>query len=201
MKNDVRLRIDAGAVSEGSGAGPLNSDAPTSDTRGAQAERLLRRHNEALVSYIYRWVRCRAEAHDIAQEAYVEVLGLSDSHIASHVRRRLYQTARRMAANAVRARIVRETRVEEVPLRASQDNQLTAEQMRIEYEAVKRAFRLLSPKMRMVIHLIKEDNMSYEQVAATMGIQRETVERLVERAMEYLLEVVHREKAGRRVTW
>jgi DNA-directed RNA polymerase specialized sigma24 family protein len=49
--------------------------------------------------------------------------------------------------------------------------------------------------MRLAVHLIKEDGLSYDEVAAQLEIKPNSVRRLVERAMEFLLEEVSKEKS------
>ena len=177
-----------------------DSDAPPeNENRIAAIQELIRQHNDALVNYISRRVHSRVDAHDIVQEAYVRVFGLSDPNVISHLRGYLYETARNIASNWIRSRITRETvisHIEELPLRVHQHDTLTPERIcvaRQELEAVKRAFQLLPPRTRMVIHLIKEDELSYDEVAAKLGIKTHSVRRLVERAMEFLLEAVSQE--------
>jgi DNA-directed RNA polymerase specialized sigma24 family protein len=65
-----------------------------------------------------------------------------------------------------------------------------------ELEAVKNAFRELSPMMRMSLHLIKEDGLSEAEVAERLGIAPRKVRRLIERAMEYMLEAVAKERSS-----
>jgi RNA polymerase sigma-70 factor (ECF subfamily) len=108
----------------------------------------------------------------------------------------LYRAAKNIALNWIRSRITREAFVNEESLRANQEDNRTPEEICIakeELEAVKCAFKQLPPRTRMVVHLIKEDGMSYDEVALKLGIKPSSVRRLVERAMEFLLEEVGRE--------
>jgi RNA polymerase sigma factor (sigma-70 family) len=178
-------------------SGPVADVEPlTSENKHAAVERLVHQHNDALVNYIYRWVRSRADARDIAQEAYARVFRINDPTVVSHLRGYLYKTAKNIASNWVRSRITREIFAKEESLRASQEDKRTPETIciaREELEAVRRTFGKLPPRTRMVIHLIKEDEMSYDEVARRLGIKASSVRRLVERAMEFLLEEVARE--------
>lgn len=64
----------------------------------------------------------------------------------------------------------------------------TTPSTRDEIEALKRAFLQLPPRVRLIFHLVREDGLDYEQVAARLGIAPELVETLLWRGMEYLLE-------------
>jgi len=185
------------AESEVNSIGLPASEPLTSENRRAAIARLVRQHNDKLVNYVYRWVRSRDDARDIAQEAYSRVFRLGETAVVSHLNGYLYKTAKNIASNWVRSRITRETYVELESHGASENDQRTPEQIclaREEYQAVKRAFEQLSPRMRLAVHLIKEDGLSYEDVAAQLEIKPNSVRRLVERAMEFLLEEVSKEK-------
>jgi RNA polymerase sigma factor (sigma-70 family) len=188
------------AASEVDSNGLSDSEPLTSENRHAAIARLVHQHNDELVNYVYRWVRSRDDARDIAQEAYARIFRLGDPTVVSHLRGYLYKTAKNIASNWVRSRITRETYVERESLSASEEDKRTPEQIclaREEFEAVKRAFKQLSPRMRLAVHLIKEDGLSYDEVAAQLEIKPNSVRRLVERAMEFLLEEVSKESLTR----
>jgi RNA polymerase sigma factor (sigma-70 family) len=188
-------------ASEVESNGLSDSGPPTIENRNAAIEELVRQHNDELVNYIYRWVRSRSDARDIAQEAYARIFRLGDKNVVSHLRGYLYKTAKNIASNWVRSRITRETFVAKQSLGTSEGDDRTPEQIclaREELEIVKSAFRQLSPRMRMAVHLIKEDGLSYDEVAVRLGIKPSSVRRLVERAMEFLLEAVSKERTASR---
>lgn len=171
-----------------------NSDPPATESRKVAIRDLICRHNDALINYVARRVRSRVDAHDIVQEAYARVFGLGDPSVVSHLRGYLYETARNVASNWIRSRIARETFIaciDEQPLKMRDEDNLTPERICVaveELEAVKRAFQLLPPRTRMVLRLIKDDGLSYDEVAAKLEIKTHSVRRLVERALEVLLE-------------
>jgi RNA polymerase sigma factor (sigma-70 family) len=183
------------AVSEVDSSPLSDSEPITSEDRHAAIERFVHQHNDALVNYVRRWVRSRADAHDIAQEAYARIFRLGDASVVSHLQGYLYRSAKNIALNWIRSRITQESFVQEESLRANQEDKRTPEQIcmaKEELEAVKRAFKQLPPRTRMVVYLIKQDGMSYDEVALKLGIKTSSVRRLVERAMESLLEEVGR---------
>ena len=54
--------------------------------------------------------------------------------------------------------------------------------------------KLLPPKTKMALLMVRQEGLSYEEVASKLGIKTHSARRLVERAMEYLLEAVPQEK-------
>ena len=167
------------------------SDPLTIDNRHAALDKLMRQHNDELVNYIYRWVRSPDDARDIAQEAFLRMFRLGDRNVVSHLRGFLYQTAKNIAADWLRRRIVREAFAEQASHQSSEQDLLTPEHLclaREEIEAVGRAFELLPARTRMALLLIKEDGLSYEEVGRRLGIKTHSARRLIERALEFLLE-------------
>lgn len=172
---------------------PLISD------RNVVIKELIHQHNDELVNYIRKWVRSRADAQDVAQEAYARIFRLGDPSVVSHFRGYLFQTARNIACNMIRSRLNLEKFVQKEALRVGEADTITPEQIciaREELEAVKRAFQLLPPRTRMIVHLIKEDDLSYEEIGLRLGIKTHSVRRLVERAKEFLLETASQETSG-----
>lgn len=58
----------------------------------------------------------------------------------------------------------------------------------VDTRSIKAAFERLSPKMRLALYLVKEDGLSYEAAGKEMGVDAQTVQRLLMRSMEYLVE-------------
>jgi RNA polymerase sigma factor (sigma-70 family) len=183
------------------GAVPEEDSEPLQkEVRRAEVDQLLRQHNDALVNYIFRWVRSRDDAKDIVQEAYLRIFRLEDPTTISHFRAFLYRTAKNLAINWLKARIVRETFVQEHPLRAFQDVP-SPEHIwlaREELEALKRAVEVLPPKCKMALIMFKEDGLTYEEIGAKLEIKAHSAARLVERAMEFLVEAVSQERVPSR---
>jgi RNA polymerase sigma factor (sigma-70 family) len=155
-----------------------------------ELEQFLRENNNALISYVYSWVRSRADAVDIVQEAYCRIFRLGDLRAVRHLRGYLFKAAKNIATDWVRQRVVREAFAQDEPLRgnleaASPEHIWLA---REELEALQREVEALPPKCRLALMLVKLDGVSYEEVGIRLGIKTHSARRLVERAMEYLLE-------------
>ena len=58
----------------------------------------------------------------------------------------------------------------------------------VELAVLERAVEELPPKTREALRLLREDGLSYEQIGERLQIMPRQARKLVERAMEYLLE-------------
>jgi len=150
----------------------------------------LRENNNALVSYVYSWVRSRPDALDIVQEAYCRIFRLGDLKSVNHLRGYLFKTAKNIATDWVRQRVVREAYVQDEPLRGNKEAASPEDiwLAREELEALERNVKNLPPKCRYALIMVRLEGASYEEVGQHLGIKTHSARRLVERAMEYLLE-------------
>ena len=177
--------VQADTTQQPGGSPPLRSA-----NRHKELEEFLRENNNALISYVYSWVRSRADAVDIVQEAYCRIFRLGDLHAVRHLRGYLFKAAKNIATDWVRQRVVREAFAQDEPLRgnleaASPEHIWLA---REELEALQREVEALPPKCRLALMMVKLEGASYEEVGTHLGIKTHSARRLVERAMEYLLE-------------
>ena len=145
--------------------------------------------NDNLLSYVSRWARSRADAKDIVSEAYSRIFRLHDPTAITHLRAYLFRTARNIATDWVRQRIVREAFMEEEPLRVPHEAP-SPEQIwlaREALEALQRRVETLPPRSKLALLMVKEDGLSYQEVGARLGIKTHSARRLVERALEFLV--------------
>jgi RNA polymerase sigma factor (sigma-70 family) len=161
-----------------------------SANRHKELEEFLRENNNALISYVYSWVRSRADAVDIVQEAYCRIFRLGDLRAVRHLRGYLFKAAKNIATDWVRQRVVREAFAQDEPLRgnleaASPEHIWLA---REELAALQLEVEALPPKCRLALMMVKLEGASYGEVGTHLGIKTHSARRLVERAMEYLLE-------------
>jgi RNA polymerase sigma factor (sigma-70 family) len=187
------------AESEGGSSTLLDSEPPTNG-RKSELESLLREHNDKLFAYVCRYVSSRAEAREIVQEAYCRVFRLGEDKVISHLSAYLYRTAHNLATDWVRQRIVTETFARDHLLRAVSSSP-SAEQVcigRQSLEVVEGAVRLLPPRAKAALLMIKQEGLSYDQVAARLNIQPNSVRRLVQRAMEFLAQTIEEDRTPRR---
>jgi len=172
-----------------------DSETPRNERSRAEYGQLLLQHNDALVNYVYSWVRSRADATDIVQEAYVRFFRLGDPTTISHLRAFLFKIAKNIATDFIRKRIVREAFADEECLRSNNESP-SPERIWLaneELTALQRAIETLPPRTRMALMLVREDGISYEDLGVRLGIKTHSARRLIERAMEYLLQAVSEE--------
>lgn len=182
------------AVPEGDSGSLLGSDPPTNERQPEVAE-LIRQHNDALVKYVYRLVHSRADARDIVQEAYCRFFRLGDPSILSHFRRYLFKTAKHVAIDWIREQVLRDSFLREEPLRAACDAPSLEQvwEAKEDLEAFLQAVERLPPKAKLAIVMFLEDGRSYEEVAIKLGIKTHSARRLVERAMDFLVDAIAQE--------
>lgn len=154
----------------------------------ADLQALIRDCNNILVSYIYQWTRNRADAHDIAQEAYFRICKSNQPIV--HLRGLLFATAKNIAIDWRRKTVTRETfnREEVSRERAQFPSPEHIWVAREEYAQLQAAITRLPPKTQLALRLVREQGVDYEEVGRQLGIKTHSARRLVERAMEQLQE-------------
>ncbi|MBI3983608.1 MAG: sigma-70 family RNA polymerase sigma factor [Gemmatimonadetes bacterium] len=166
---------------------------------------LLRRYQRPVFSLIYRMVRDRELAEDLAQETFVKVLGALDSYrpefkfsswifkIANnaaidHLRKRQLDTLSlegapdasnpdRVEATQIQVASRRETPLEEVEARELGS-------------AIEQAIGELRPEYRSCIILRHIEGRSYEEIAQTLDLPLGTVKTYIHRARAELMEIL-----------
>jgi RNA polymerase sigma factor (sigma-70 family) len=74
--------------------------------RAERIAQLFRQHNGVLVSFLTSRLRSEAEAHEVAQEAYVRMLQLEQPGLVSFHRSYLFKIASNLAVDRLRERTV-----------------------------------------------------------------------------------------------
>jgi RNA polymerase sigma factor (sigma-70 family) len=67
-----------------------------------------------------------------------------------------------------------------------------------ELESLQRSVAALPPRCKLALIMVRLDGASYEQVGECLGVEPHHARRLVERAMEYLLEAAGNGKSAKR---
>jgi len=164
---------------------------------------LLRRYERPVFSLVFRMVRDRTVAEDLAQDTFIKVLNHIDKYrpefkfsswlfkIANnvaidHLRRRQLDTISiDGAANAATASEIEATRFE---LADSAESPLEALASRETGSAIERAIARLRPEYRACIVLRHVEGRSYEEIAATLDLPLGTVKTFIHRARHQLRE-------------
>ena len=140
------------------------------------------RHRRSLLWYLTRLIANRADAEEIAQEAFVRLLGapLLETH-ASRARNYLFATATNLARDNYRRRTARaegaHVSLDDLQLEANDpqpERLVDAERGRC---IVDSALRDLPPRPRRAFLLYVHEEMTYERIALELGVSKKTIER------------------------
>jgi len=143
---------------------------------------LFTRHQRSLLWYLTRLLPNRSDAEEVAQEAFVRLLGAAGLETnASRARNYLFATATNLARDNYRRRAARAYSAH-VPL---DDLQLEAEEPQpetlVDAERGRRivdlALRDLQPRPRRAFLLYVEEEMTYERIAVELSVSKKTIER------------------------
>jgi RNA polymerase sigma-70 factor (ECF subfamily) len=169
--------------------------------REAAYRELIRRYQRPVFSLIYRMVRDRELAEDLAQETFIKVLNAIDSYrpeykfsswifkIANNAaidqlrRRALNTLSLDGSPNAENAEAVEATTLQIGDPRESQLDEVTSKELGSQIEA---AIGQLRPEYRSCILLRHVDGRSYEEIAQVLDLPLGTVKTYIHRARNEL---------------
>lgn len=162
---------------------------------------LVRRYERPVFSLVFRMVRDRETAEDLAQDAFIKVLNHIDKYspefkfsswlfkIANnvaidHLRRRRIETIS-MDGNP-NATTAAEVEASTIELGADQESALDELEAKELGSAIERAIASLRPEYRACIMLRHVEGRSYEEIAATLDLPLGTVKTYIHRARHEL---------------
>lgn len=153
--------------------------------RSEMVRRLFQEHNRALIGFLIARLQSEAEAHDVAQEAYVRLLQLEQASAVSFLRAHLFTIAGNLAIDRLRQRQVRERNspqdfFEDLLTRPGPDRTAIAQQ---EMGIIKQALRELPEKCRRAFMLHVFAGHSVQEIAAQMNLTDRMIRHYVARAM------------------
>jgi RNA polymerase sigma factor (sigma-70 family) len=155
-------------------------------------ERLFKEHNESLLRFLRARLHSPQEARDIAQEAYVQVLGLRDPSVVSHLQAYLFQTAANLATNRLLQRRRRgeidELVFFEEETAKSPEHHCAAQK---DLDLIAKALEGMPAKVVRAFILVKFHEVDFEQTAKIMGCSSRNVRRYIARAMEHCMKAMH----------
>lgn len=166
------------------GAGSVQGEA---EGRKRRVESLFEEHNSSLIRFLSVRLRSEEEAKEIAQEAYVKLLGLDEPESINHFRAYLF----RVAANLATDRLKQRNRRAELRNFAfagvekagpSPERALSAEQ---ELAKVRKALSELPAKCRTALLLYKVHQVPIKQIAQRMELTPRMVQLYVARALAH----------------
>ena len=162
---------------------------------------LIRRYERPVFSLVFRMVRDRATAEDLAQETFIKVLNNIEKYVPEfkfsswlfkiannlaidHLRRRHIQTVSMDGApDATTASQIEATSFELASHGESALEELEAKELGT---AIERAIAALRPEYRSCIMLRHVEGRSYEEIAATLDLPLGTVKTYIHRARHEL---------------
>jgi RNA polymerase sigma-70 factor (ECF subfamily) len=166
---------------------------------------LIRRYERPVFSIIYRMVRDKETAEDLAQDSFIKVLNHIDRYrpefklsswlfkIANnvaidHLRRRQLETV--SIDGSPHAATAAEIEATSFDVTARQESALEELEARELGGAIERAIAALRPEYRSCILLRHVEGRSYEEIAATLDLPLGTVKTYIHRARHQLREAL-----------
>jgi RNA polymerase sigma-70 factor (ECF subfamily) len=143
---------------------------------------LFTRHRRSLLWYLTRLIPNRDDAEEIAQEAFVRLLGVPhlDSD-ASRARNYLFATATNLARDNYRRRTARaesaHVALDDLQLEASDPQPERVVDAERGCRIVDAALRDSQPRPRQAFLLYVHEEMTYERIALALGVSKKTIER------------------------
>ena len=147
----------------------------------------LQLHYDELYAFVRRKVRCPALAADIVQETYVRLASRSLSEAVRNPRALLYRVAGNLAIDQLRLQETRAKYVTAMPLPENLPDARPSAEMEIEAKQrltlLMEAIDELPPRCRQVFVLRKFEDFDQAEIAATLGISRNMVEKHLRKAL------------------
>lgn len=156
-----------------------------SQDRSERIRRLFEEHNRALIGFLVARLQSEAEAHDVAQEAYVRLLQLERPSELSFMRAHLFSIASNLAIDRLRHRQVLNRNspqdfFEELLTRPGPERAVLAQQ---ELSVIKRALYELPEKCRRAFALHVFGEQSVQEIAKAMNLTDRMIRHYIARGM------------------
>ncbi len=145
---------------------------------------------DSLVRFLASRYTDKEEAQDLAQDAFYNVMKVKDVEELEHARAYLFQTAANLALNRIRKQKRQEAYQQNLADSATGeagdpiDSPERAAVARQQLQQVEGALASLPRKCRLAFLMHRSRNMSYQQIAAELGVSVSTVEKYMIAALE-----------------
>jgi RNA polymerase sigma-70 factor (ECF subfamily) len=165
-------------------------------------ELLLQRYRTPLVNFLYRMVRSREQAEDLAQEVFIRVYRAREEYVpSSKFTTWLFRIATNLALNSLRDHRYQKLEMSiDAPLKADSeegderpfevaDKHPTVEQELVEEERkkmIRHAIEKLPEKQRAAVLLHKYQELDYAEIAKILSCSESALKSLLFRAYEML---------------
>lgn len=141
-------------------------------------------HRPVLLRTLQRMVSNPSTAEDLLQETYLRVTGALSNRIIDHLEPFVFQTARNLALDYLRARRVRErtltedaspSELESVIAPASTlEDSMHAKRM---LEGLSKSLATLTPRQQQIFSMSRLNGCSYVEIAEQLGVSASTVQK------------------------
>ncbi|HUQ51071.1 MAG TPA: RNA polymerase sigma factor [Gammaproteobacteria bacterium] len=143
---------------------------------------LYQRHRRSLLWYLTRLIPNRADAEEVAQEAFVRLLGATHLETdASRARNYLFATATNLARDNYRRRSARaegaHVALDDLQLEADEPDPTRSLDAERGCRIVASALRSLQPRPRQAFLMYVQEELTYERIALKLGVSKKTIER------------------------
>jgi RNA polymerase sigma factor (sigma-70 family) len=155
------------------------------DEHRTRMKRLVVDHHEDLIRFLAARLRSRHEAREVAQEAYVRLLGLRSPDSVGYLRAFLYRTALNIAIDR-RRRAETHKQALQIPWFAELVETRTPERLVADGQTLERLSRLIQAlpaqcQRAFVLHQV--EGADFPDIARTMGLSESSVRKYVMRAL------------------
>lgn len=179
----------------------LNRDTHTSDEqviRRQQVEQLFLQQQQKLVRHIMAKGLDKREAEDIAQEAFVKLLGLEQTQVSNYVAAYLYKIATNLTIDKLRrkARSPFDDYAHDSEQASQPNSSVNPEKSHHQQELLKemeKSLACLPDKCRLAFLLYKIRGQSYEEIALTLQVSPSMVRKYVLRAVRHCYQQLQHE--------
>ncbi|MBP2681255.1 MAG: polymerase sigma factor RpoE [Candidatus Krumholzibacteriota bacterium] len=177
-----------------------DSDSRLVEETRAGSERAFReiveRHHAIVFAVVRGILGDRSDVEDVMQEVFIKVYkGLGGFRGDAKLSSWIYQIARNEALNKARKPLATETSLDDVVIESPEESRPDAEYRRkIEREHLERCLAELHDDFRTALELRYMGEMSYEEIAETMGLPIGTVKTYIHRGKIELRRVMSRRR-------
>jgi RNA polymerase sigma-70 factor (ECF subfamily) len=166
----------------------------------AAFEELVKRHTRGVLNLVYRYLGDAARAEDMSQDVFLKVYKARMKYEPkAKFTTWLYRIAVNHCLNEIRARRSQPAGAAPIddllqePQAQDPDARLHREELQ---QAVKRALATLPENQRIAVLLARYEEMSYDEIADTMGLSLEAVKSVLFRAKENLQQLLAKYARG-----
>ena len=155
-------------------------------SHSVQVEQMFREHNESLLRFLRARLHSQDEAKEVAQEAYVQMLGLNNPEAVNYMQGYLFRTAANIATNRLKQGAARR-RIDQLVFFDTPHDPRTPQHTldaRQQLAHVSEALNRLPPQCRRAFILVRYEGMNFDDAAAELGLHPRKVRRYVQRAFE-----------------